>query len=136
MTDKIECGRVGRIVTARLMCNDDLVTGIEDACVKYGINRAFVKSGLGSLFRTRLMQNEGAHAKTIEVSGFAVEVLSLNGEIELAPATQTPVARLYGIVADNQGTVFAGRFVKSEAPVCVTVEVVIQEWIASDERYG
>jgi predicted DNA-binding protein with PD1-like motif len=131
MTDQIERGRAGRVVTARLMCNADLVTGIEDACIKYGINRAFVKSGLGSLFRARLMLNEWAHPKTIEVSGFAVEVLSLNGEIELAPTTQKPAVRLYGIVANNQGTVFAGRFVKSEAPVCVTMEVIIQEWIAA-----
>ena len=129
MMDHIECGSAGRIVTARLMCNDDLVTGIEDACIKYGIGRAFVKSGLGSLFRTRLTLNEGDATKAVEVSGFAVEVLSLHGEIELAPATQMPVVRLYGIVADNQGAVFAGRFVKSEAPVCVTMEVVIQEWI-------
>ena len=36
---------------------------------------------------------------------------------------------LYGIVANNAGEVFAGRFIKGGSPVCITIEVMVQEWL-------
>lgn len=125
-------GQPGRIVKARLQCNDDLVVGIEDICAHYGMDHALVKGGLGSLFRAQLLMNDSATASSlpIDITGYAVELLTLRGEVKYDG--EKLAATLFGMVADNQGAVYSGRFVRAEAPVCITVELVLQEWLAHE----
>lgn len=121
--------RPGRVVNARFFCNDDLVTGMEDICREHGIAQGVIKGGLGSLFKSglQIMTDEGI-PRSIKVEGFAVEILSMNGHIRRNREGSTEV-ELYGMVANNAGQVFAGRFVKGESPVCITIEAMIQEWL-------
>jgi len=134
MTAQLLQGQPGRIVKARLQCNDDLVLGIEDICAHYGMDHVFVKGGLGSLFRAQLLVNESAEEpdSSIDITGYAVELLTLRGEVK--HNGQQPTANLFGMVADNQGVVYSGRFVRSEAPVCITVELVLQEWLTHERK--
>lgn len=134
MSTRILHGEPGRIVKARLQCNDDLVLGIEDICAHYDMEHVLVKGGLGSLFRAQLWmspKDEAAYAP-IDITGYAVELLTLRGEVKRHESL--PLASLYGMVADNQGIVYSGRFVRAEAPVCITVELVLQEWLTHEER--
>lgn len=133
MSTQILHGGPGRIVKARLQCNDDLVLGIEDICAHYEMDHVFVKGGLGSLFRAQLWVNpeDGTTYAPIDITGYAVEILTLRGEVKRRDSL--PLANLYGMVADNQGVVYSGRFVRAEAPVCITVEVVLQEWLTHEE---
>ena len=129
MESSIRHCRVGRVVNARFFCNDDLVTGMEDICREHQITQGVVKGGLGSLFKSSLeiMTDEGV-PRSIHVEGFAVEILSMHGHVRSDRAGEAAV-ELFGIVANNAGEVFAGRFIKGGSPVCITIEVMIQEWL-------
>ncbi|MGG4606357.1 PPC domain-containing DNA-binding protein [Paenalcaligenes sp. Me131] len=134
MTTQLLQGEPGRIVKARLQCNDDLVLGIEDICAHYKMDHVLVKGGLGSLFRAQLLVNEPGdeNAAPIDITGYAVELLTLRGEV--THNGSQPEAKLFGMVADNQGVVYSGRFVRAEAPVCITVELVLQEWLSHERE--
>ncbi|HLU02061.1 MAG TPA: PPC domain-containing DNA-binding protein [Advenella sp.] len=129
MESSIRPCQVGRVVNARFFCNDDLVTGMEDICREHQIVQGVIKGGLGSLFKSSLeiMTDEGV-PRCINVEGFAVEILSMNGHVRRNNEGEIEV-ELYGIVANNAGEVFAGRFVKGGSPVCITIEVMLQEWL-------
>lgn len=129
MESSIRHCRVGRVVNARFFCNDDLITGMEDICCEHEIAQGVIKGGLGSLFKSSLeiMTDEGV-PRTVNVEGFAVEILSMNGHVRRDRLGKTEV-ELYGIVANNAGEVFAGRFIKGGSPVCITIEVMVQEWL-------
>lgn len=127
MCAELERGRSGRLFNVRLSSNDDVVGSIEELCARNGVEHAFVRGGLGSLFRARLQPGEDADL-TIQVEGFAVEILTLGGEVR-RDENGWPRARIDGVLADNQGRVFSGRILHGEAPTCVTVELVVQEWL-------
>ena len=129
MESSISQCQPGRVINARFFCNDDLVTGMEDICREHGIAQGVIKGGLGSLFKSSLdiMTDEGV-PRTIKVEGFAVEILSMNGHV-CCNQQGEPEVQLFGMVANNTGQVFAGRFVKGESPVCITIEAMIQEWL-------
>lgn len=129
MESTIRSCQPGRIVNARFFCNDDLVTGMEDICREHQTEQGIIKGGLGSLFKSSLeiMTDEGV-PRSVKVEGFAVEILSMNGHIRSNREGSTEV-ELFGMVANNSGDVFAGRFIKGESPVCITIEVMIQEWL-------
>jgi len=129
MESRLVGGRYGRVFSARLLCNDDLVESIEELCAANGVRNAMVKGGLGSLFRARLEQAAADPSRTIDVQGYAVELLSLTGSVATDAATGRPRADLFGIVADNRGASYAGKFVRGATPTCVTVELTVQEWL-------
>lgn len=129
MESRLIGGRFGRVLAARLLCNDDLVESIEELCVRHDVKNAVVKGALGSLFRTQLEQTAGDTPRTIEVEGFAVELLSLSGNVSTHQNSPAPAVNLFGIVADNQGHVFAGKFVRGSSPTCITIEMTVQEWL-------
>lgn len=133
MESRLVGGRFGRVFSARLLCNDDLVESIEELCVRNSVGNAIVKGGLGSLFRARLEQSVGDQPRIVDVEGYAVELLSLSGNVATDTATGKAQAHLFGIVADNQGTVFAGKFVRGASPTCITIELTVQEWIPEPE---
>lgn len=129
MESDIRRCRVGRVINARFFCNDDLVTGVEDICREHQIAHGVIKGGLGSLFKSglELMTDEGV-LRSINVEGFAVEILSMHGHVRRDRDGEVEV-ELHGIVANNAGEVFAGRFIKGGSPVCITIEVMLQEWL-------
>ncbi len=108
---------MSRLLLLRLSMGADLIEGIEAACRDHAIRDAVVRGGPGSLMRAGLE----AGGPPIEVPGPAAEILTMVGEIHHGAAA------LHGSVGDPDGRVYAGRFVRGLNPVCITVELVIEE---------
>ncbi len=121
----IETGRTGRIVYTRVKPNEDLVLGIEKVCLREGLWRGFIRGSLGSLTDACVTVAEGRERL---LRGPAVEVVGLSGEIR-PDASGNPVASLSGLLCAPDGTMAGGRFVRGQNPVCVTFELVIEEWL-------
>ncbi|WP_428696554.1 PPC domain-containing DNA-binding protein [Stappia sp.] len=123
---EIERGRTGRIFYARVHPNEDLVQGVEKICLREGVERCFLRGSLGSLTDACVSLSTG---KIRVLRGPAVEVVGLAGEV-LPDEDGNPVATLVGLLATPDGTVAGGRFVAGQNPVCVTFEIVLEEWLA------
>lgn len=104
------------LILGRLAAGDDLVEGIEAFAHQHGLTHAAVRSGPGSLVYGTL--NSGG--ADIPVPGPGTEVLSLLGEV-------TPDgASLHGALGDPDGRVYAGRFVRGQNPICITLEFALE----------
>lgn len=121
----VESGTMGRVAYARVAPNEDLIHGVEKLCLSAGFKNAFVRGALGSLVDACLEKNDGSQ---LYVAGPAVEVVSLAGEVR-ARDDGSIQASLTGVVADTQGRVFGGAFVAGLNPICMTLEVTLEEWI-------
>lgn len=124
----VERGRYGRMVLARVRPNVDLVTGVERVCAAHGIAYAVVRSAVGSLVDAALGYGEGDSMTLVTVEGPGIEILTLGGEIRPDDKGK-PVAVLRGTISDSDATVYGGEFVRGGNPVCITLEIVLQEWI-------
>lgn len=123
--DHVESGAMGRVAYARIAPNEDLVLGVEKLCLVHGFRHAFVRGALGSLVDACLRTADG---KYLEITGPAVEIVSLAGEVRPS-ADGTLRANLSGVVADTDGKVFGGPFVPGSNPICMTFEVTLEEWL-------
>ncbi|WP_082766978.1 PPC domain-containing DNA-binding protein [Bosea sp. PAMC 26642] len=126
----IEAGTMGRVAYARVAPNEDLMLGIQKLCLEVGFRNAFVRGALGSLVDASLCAQNGMN---MHVSGPAVEVVSFAGEVRSRP-NGTLAAELSGVVADPDGRVYGGAFVAGGNPVCVTFEVILEEWLPHAPR--
>ena len=113
-----------RVICARIAPNEDLVTSVEKICLKENILHAFIRGSLGSLTSANFEIAEGMPQA---VKGPIVEILNLNGQIK-CNNQEVPEASLYGVVCDQHGDVRAGRFVPGANNVCVTMELIVEEW--------
>ena len=138
----LERGRYGRTLVVRLKPNEDVVESLERLCREYGIARAVVRSAVGSLVDGCLQVNDVS--PTVAVPGPGGEIVGLFGEIDAheAPALEfegagsTRVQRrspLMAVLSGIESQVFAGRLVRGENLTFITVECVLQEWIAQRE---
>ena len=125
MDEHVETGRPGRVSYARIAPNQDLITAVETLCRERGFRRAFVRGSLGSLIDACLRTRDG---RELHIGGPAVEIVSLAGEIRPG-ASGAPQADIQGVVADPQGRVFGGPFVRGLNPVCMTFELTLEEWL-------
>lgn len=119
-----EEGRLGRIAVVRLRPNEDLVSGVEAACRDHGLQHALVRSAVGSLVDAVLEAGD----RTIQVPGPGIEILTLTGEVR-SDAGGLPQADLRGTIADGKAQVHGGRFRRGANPICITLELVLQEWL-------
>ena len=119
-----EEGKLGRIAVVRLRPNEDLVTAVETACREHGLRHAVVRSAVGSLVDAVLEAGE----RLIQVPGPGIEILTLAGEVRPA-ADGAPRAELRGTIADGKAQVYGGRFRRGANPICITLELVLQEWL-------
>ncbi len=122
---QVQQGRIGRTLYVRLAPNEDLAGALQALCEAQGIGHAFVRGGVGSLVEASLLQADG---RTMQVTGPAVEVLSLSGEMR-QDAGGRPLAALTGMVVDPMGQVRGGLFAAGANPVFATFEVTLEEWI-------
>lgn len=124
----VEAGRIGKVVYARMAPNEDLVQGLEKLCLAQGLRQALVRCGLGSLVDACLDLPDGSRRA---VSGPAVEVLSLFGEVRTHTDGGAPTVRadVSGVVVDAAGQVVSGVFVAGANPVFATFEVTLEEWL-------
>lgn len=128
-----EAGRPGRLVAIRLKPNQDLVEGIELAAAESGLAYATVRSAVGSLVDAALGYGAGDNAGVTTVEGPGIEILSLSGELR-ADRNGRPHAYLQGTVADSEAGIYGGRFVRGANPICITLELVLQEWLPEEEQ--
>ena len=126
MNTTLETGSFSRTISLRVGPNEDITEAIEQACRDHAVTHAVIRGGLGSLIDAVLEVAPGE--PPIEAKGLAVELLTLVGEVRPA-ADGTVRARLSGSVGDPKGRVFGGRFVSGANRVCVTMEIILQEWI-------
>ncbi|AJP58430.1 DNA-binding protein [Pandoraea vervacti] len=125
----IENGTLGRLVVARLKPNQDLTESIEALCAEHAIARAIVRGAVGSLIDARLAFRSGDGWREQLVSGPGVEILNVFGEVDARPDADNGVPMLHGMVADTEGRMFAGRFVRGGNLSFITIEVTLQEWL-------
>jgi len=122
----IESGRLGRIAVIRLKPNQDLVGGVEAACRDNGMSHAVVRSAVGSLVDSVLAYGKDGTQR--EFKGPGIEILTLAGEVR-PDSKGLPQADLRGTISEPSAKVHGGGFVRGENPICITLELVLQEWI-------
>ena len=125
---RLESGRLGRLCTLRLRPNEDLVEAIEAFCREAKLQRAVLRSAVGSL-NDAVLEIAGRQQ---EVKGPGLEIFIASGEVAADPSGR-PRARLSGAVCDSEGRVTGGRFVSGRNFVCITAELLLQEWLPDDE---
>jgi predicted DNA-binding protein with PD1-like motif len=128
----VESGRLGRLVLARLKPNQDLTESVEELCAEHGIERAVVRGAVGSLIDARLSYRAGDGWKEHTIKGPGVEILNVFGEIGRPGTDQETL--LHGVVADTDGRVYAGRFVRGANLSFITIEVTLHEWVPEATR--
>ena len=124
----IEEGVLGRCAVIRLRPNEDLVEGVELACAENGIQRAVVRSAVGSLVDAVLVFGGSAAQTTVSAEGPGVEILTLSGEI-VPGKDGRPSADLRGTISTPDARVLGGRFLPGRNSICITLELVLQEWL-------
>ena len=125
---EFEEGRFGRLAIVRLKPNQDLIEGIETAAAEAGIVYGVVRAAVGSLVDAALGYGEGDGASIVTVEGPGIEILTLAGELRPDEEGQ-PRALLQGTVSDSDAKVYGGTFLRGANPICITLELVLQEWI-------
>lgn len=121
-------GRFGRVIVVRLRPNIDLTKGIERACAEAGIAEAVLRGAIGSVNHAVL---DAASGRSVTVDAPGLEILSLKGSLAPGPGG-VPRATLAGCLVDEAGTVHAGTFRRGANLVCVTAEVVVEEWLPGE----
>ncbi len=125
----VERGRFGRILTARIRPNVDLVEGIEAICAENDIACAEIRSCVGSVMDAVLeIGGGGENAREQLVKGPGLEIALTTGEVR-PDEGGAPCARLFGLVANWNSDAFAGEFVRGRNLTFVTLELVLQEWL-------
>ena len=117
----IRTGTLGRIAAVRLRPNLDLAKGVEEAARQVGFRDAVIRSAVGSLVDAGLQVGNRVDLH----QGPGIEILSLNGEV------QNGAAVLRGTISKPDRSVHGGEFVHGENPICITLELVLQEWVPS-----
>ncbi len=123
-----EGGQLGRRMVVRLRPNQDLVEGVELACAENEIAYAIVRSAVGSLVDASLIYGAPERPGHFEITGPGIEILTLSGEVRLQGEGDLR-ADLRGTVADPQARVFGGQFERGGNLICITLELVLQEWL-------
>ena len=109
---------------ARLRPNQDLVEGIEGLCREMDLSHAVVRAAVGSL-NDAVFEVGG---RKLKVSGPGLEIILLSGEIT-SDTKGAPRAKLFGAVCDQEGQVIGGRFLPGRNIICITLELLLQEWL-------
>jgi uncharacterized protein len=128
MTAIVEEGSLGRTLVARIKPNEDLVESIRDLCREYHVTNAVIRGGVGSLVNGAVLFGADNERRR-SIHGPAVEILSMSGEVRSDEASGEYSVNVHGVLGDPNGHVFAGRFAPGGNLVCVTVELVLQEWL-------
>lgn len=121
---EVQEGTLGKLVMARLKPNQDLTESVEALCEQHGMQAAIVRGAIGSLIDARLEYATPQGWREMEINGPGVEILNVFGEVGFSSANH-----LQGVVADVDGKIYAGRFVRGGNLSFITIEITLQEWI-------
>jgi uncharacterized protein len=124
----IEEGRFGRVVTARVRPNLDIVEAIENICAENDISHAVVRGCVGSLMDANLEIGSAEKSNIQTIPGPGLEIAITTGEVRPDDSGK-PRARLYGLVANWDGDGWAGEFIRGHNLTFVTLELMLQEWL-------
>ncbi|MFL9926972.1 DNA-binding protein [Herbaspirillum lusitanum] len=116
---------------ARLKPNQDLTESVEALCRQHGMQTAIVRGAIGSLIDGHLAYATADGWREMEVNGPGVEILNVFGEIGFGGPGQAQKNPLQGVIADLDGKIYAGRFVRGANLSFITIEITLQEWIPS-----
>ncbi len=122
---EVEAGQLGRIAVVRIKPNEDLCRAVAAAALAEGFRCALVRGAVGSLLDAAI--GYGAE-KRLDIPGPGVEILTLSGEVRPDAAGEVQ-ALLTGTISDSDARVYGGRFLPDANPICITLELVLQEWI-------
>lgn len=123
----IESGDYGRSAVIRLRPNEDLIEGVEQACLENAIGYAIVRSAVGSLVDAVLQCGAEGDRKTLVEPGPGVEILTLTGEVR-PDQDGRPRADFRGTISTPDARVLGGRFLPGRNSICITLELILQEW--------
>ncbi len=84
-----------------------------------------MRGAVGSLLDAALSYGKD---QRLDVAGPGVEILTLGGEVR-PDGEGKPTARLTGTISDCNAQVYGGSFVPDANPICITLELVLQEWV-------
>lgn len=129
----VEHGTLGKLVMARLKPNQDLTESVEALCRQHGMNTAIVRGAIGSLIDAHLQYTTPTGQREMEVNGPGVEILNVFGEIGFGDG-KPQLHPLQGVVADTEGRIYAGRFMRGANLSFITIEITLQEWIPAERR--
>ena len=105
--------RQGRFFALRVKPNVDLAKALERFCAEAGIERTIIHGGVGSTIGASFTDGS-------MVENFATEVAITRGTVE-AGASEIDVA-----LVDDQGGLAQGRLKRSDNPVLMTFELVLE----------
>lgn len=120
--EQIAPDNAGGTWVVRLKPYEDLVTSLMAFCAENNIRRLNVVGCVGSLMQATVV---GADSQLMHVGGPGVEIVTLSGWLDRERPAQ---GALQLTVADRQGAVYTGNAAPGGNPVCVTAELVVQEW--------
>lgn len=126
-------GKLKRVVAIRLAPGDDLLKGMEEACVKYGIKNGVIMSGIGSLrsalFFTPVELPETkagfGYSTPIEMEG-PIELISVSGAV-CEGLQGEPSLHIHCTFGDSVGNVKAGHLIEGNI-VLLTADLCIGEY--------
>jgi len=128
-------GKIGQMVSARILPGGDLIHGIEKICIENGIESGTL-SVIGSLEKATFMipvkKDETkmgvGYSEPITITG-PLEILTGKGFISKDQESENGLfIHIHGIIGDDKGRLYGGHFLKGENPVLLTLDVVILEF--------
>lgn len=125
------CGKVGKMIPARILPGTDLLEGIEAICAEHGVKYAYVScfgsfavSGYMYLVPKAEAKVGAGYGDVIKQSG-PVEFLSGTGVV-CQNKGKTDI-HFHGTMCDKDGRVFGGHMVKGHNPTLTTIDCMIIE---------
>jgi len=128
-------GKIGQMVSARILPGGDLIHGIEKICIENGIESGTL-SVIGSLEKATFMipvkkdktKMGVGYSEPITITG-PLEILTGKGFISKDQDSENGLfIHIHGIIGDDKGRLYGGHFLKGENPVLLTLDVVIFEF--------
>lgn len=120
----IDISSKGRAWVLRFKPDEDLIGGLLEFAVEQGATRLRMIGAVGSLMHATLVSTEG---RTIRVDGPGVEIIGLSGQIDTRQPDGAKAAGLRMVVADTHGQVHSGCPAPGGNPICVTIELFVQD---------
>ena len=114
----------GRAWVLRFKPDEDLVSGLLQFAVEQGATRLQMIGAVGSLMHATLVSTEG---RTVQIDGPGIEIIGLSGWIDPSQPEGARAAGLRMVVADTRGQVHSGRPAPGGNPICVTIELFVQD---------
>jgi len=128
-------GKIGRMVSARILPGSDLIHGIEKICIENGVESGTL-SAIGSLEKATFVipiKKDGTkmgvgYSEPKTVTG-PLEILTGKGFISKDQESESGLfIHIHGIVGDDKGRLYGGHFLSGESPVLLTLDLVIFEF--------